>query len=231
MSEFLPINQWPAGDRPREKLITRGPESLSDSELIAILIGTGSQNNSALDIARQILNDYGTLFKFGRAKFIELVEKKGIGEAKAITILAALELGKRVSMSPPDKMVTIKGPEEVFQYFGYRYSDYSHEVFSVLLLDTANQVLSHHPISSGTLNQSLAHPREVFKPAIDQKANSVILMHNHPSGNPTPSQEDIRLTEKMIESGKILGISVLDHVVIGGKNYTSLAQMGYFDGK
>jgi len=231
MKAYTPIRDWPEGDRPREKLASRGPESLSDSELVAILLGTGIQNLSALDLARKILNDSGNLNRFGKATLADLTTQKGMGEAKAITLLAAIELGKRISMSAPDKMIVIKSPDDVFQHFGIRYSDYSHEVFSVLLLDTANQVLAHKPVSSGTLNQSLAHPREVFKPAIDAKANSVILMHNHPSGNPSPSQEDIRLTEKMIESGKILGISVLDHVVIGGRSFSSLAQMGYFDPK
>lgn len=226
-SNFTPINEWPEQDRPREKLIEKGTSSLTDAELVAILLNTGTKNFSALDISKSLISYFGSLDNLSKASISELLERNGIGEAKAVTILAAVELGKRIQASIPDKKLVIRAPEDVSKYFGYKYTNEKQEIFSIILLDTANQVIKHVEISKGTVNQSLTHPREVFSKAIENFANTIILMHNHPSGNPNPSKEDIALTERFQKSGEILGIRVVDHIIIAGKNFTSLAGLGY----
>lgn len=222
---LIPINEWPEQDRPREKLIEKGSAALTDAELLAILINTGTAKFSALDLAKRVLSETGNLDKFSRLNYTELKKFSGIGPAKAITLLAAVELSKRIHSSVPEKKIVIKTPEEVFKYFGSRYSNEPQEIFSVIFLNTAGQVIKHHEITKGTINQTLIGPREIFSKAIELMANSIILMHNHPSGNPNPSETDISLTEKIVKSGEIIGIKVVDHVIIAGKNFTSFAQM------
>lgn len=226
-NQSVPINEWPEQDRPREKLIEKGVSALTDAELLAILINTGTKNLSAVDIAKNLLNHFGNLDNFSRTSIKELTEKDGLGDAKAVTLIAAIELGRRIEASLPDKKIVIRSPEDAAKYFGYKYSNEKQEIFSILLLDTSNQVIRHIEISKGTLNQSITHPREVFAKAIEYFANTIILMHNHPSGNLNPSKEDIALTERMQKAGEIIGIKVVDHIIIAGKSHTSIAGLGY----
>lgn len=219
-----PINEWPEQDRPREKLIEKGSSALTDAELLAILINTGSSKFTALDLAKKLLTESGNLDRFSKFTFNELKGFKGIGPAKAVTLLAAIELSKRLHSAIPEKKIIIKTPEEVYKYFGYKYVNETQEIFSVIFLDTAGQVIRHQEITKGTINQTLIGPREIFTKAIEFMANSIILMHNHPSGNPEPSESDKNLTDKVVRSGELIGIKVVDHVIIAGKTFTSFAQ-------
>ena len=219
-----PINEWPEQDRPREKLIEKGSSALTDAELLAILINTGSSKFTALDLAKKLLTESGNLDRFSKFTYNELKSFKGIGPAKAVTLLAAIELSKRLHSAIPEKKIIIKTPEEVYKYFGYKYCNETQEIFSVIFLDTAGQVIRHQEITKGTINQTLIGPREIFTKAIEFMANSIILMHNHPSGNPEPSESDKNLTEKVVRSGELIGIKVVDHVIIAGKTFTSFAQ-------
>lgn len=226
---FRSIKEWPEQDRPREKLIERGPDSLTDSELIAILLGSGNRDLSAIEVAKSVLSETGGIAGLRKSSIKSLTTANGVGPARAAGLLAAIELGRRVQASAGPEKIVVKGPEDIFKSFGYQYSDLQQEVFAVVVLDTANQVLAHKKITRGTLNQSLAHPREVFRTAIECSGNSVILIHNHPSGNPSPSQEDINLTKKMVQAGNIVGIRVVDHVIMAGNAFTSMASLGFVD--
>lgn len=226
---YRSIKEWPEQDRPREKLVDQGPGSLTDSELIAILLGSGSRELSATEVAKMILQEAGGIAGLKRSTISSLSTANGVGTARAAGLLAAIELGRRVQAAAGPEKVVIRGPEDIFKNYGYQYVDLQQEVFAVVVLDTANQVLAHKKITRGTLNQSLAHPREVFRTAIERSGNSVILIHNHPSGNPSPSQEDINLTKKMVQAGNIVGIRVVDHVIMAGNTFTSMASLGFVD--
>ena len=217
----LAIKDMPENMRPRERLIAAGEHSLNETELLAIIIGNGTASLSALDLARIILAQHGSLRNLKEATLEELMEHPGIGPAKAANIKAAIEIGRRISLDIRDKK-TIKSPEDVKNMVmeDMRYKDREH--FRVMYLDRKGGLLSMEDISIGGLHSALVHPREVFKPAIKKSAASVILVHNHPSGDPSPSREDLELTTNLIEAGKQLGIEVLDHIVIGESTYCSM---------
>ncbi|CUH97443.1 UPF0758 protein [Propionispora sp. 2/2-37] len=224
----LMIKELPQEERPREKLLSRGPLALSNAELLAILLRTGSKQESAMRIAERLLKQYETLgiSAFSTLSPQEMSKIRGIGLVKAVTIVAAIELGKRLHSVAAMERPIIRSPREVADLLMPRMRYETREHFVVVLLSTKHHVIATPIISVGTLNASLVHPREVFREAISHSAASIILVHNHPSGDPAPSQEDIRLTQKMVDAGRLLDISVLDHVIIGDSKYVSLKEKG-----
>ena len=220
----------PADDRPREKLIEHGPDILSNSELLAILIRTGTTERSALDIARELTENGGLYSNIAQARSVaDLSKIKGLGPAKAATILAAVELGRRVAGADPQKKVKLSSPEACVSYLMPRMRYEQQEKFLVLLLDSKNQLLKCQQVSEGTLNASVVHPREVFAPAMLHRAACVLAAHNHPSGDPAPSIEDRKLTQALKATGTVMGIPLLDHIIIGDGRYFSFRENGYLD--
>lgn len=226
--QYTPINKWPEDERPREKLMKHGAASLSDSELLAILINTGSGKQSALDLAKKLVREFGSLKKLAGLSVADLKQRKfkGIGKAKAVTIAAAFEIARRIEKEPRDASAPIRTPEDVAKIFIPRMRDLKQEEFRVICLNSANKIITDRIITKGLLNSSLTHPREVFREAILEHAASVILLHNHPSGNKEPSREDIQITKQLVEAGKIIGIEVHDHIIIAGDDYTSMMERG-----
>jgi len=221
----MTIKEMPENERPREKLIRYGSHTLSNSELLAILIRTGSKKQSALELANILLNNSDNGIRFlANCTVEELRIINGIGESKACQILAAIELGNRLSRSQLEFKKTISCPRDVADIFidDMRFLDKEH--FKVVFLNTKNEVTGYETISIGSLNASIVHPREVFNRAIKRSSASLILLHNHPSGNPKPSKEDISITKRLGEAGKIIGIEVLDHIIIGDGEYFSLKE-------
>jgi len=220
----------PADDGPREKLIEYGPDILSNSELLAILIRTGTTERSALDIARELTDNGGLYSNIAQARSVaDLSKIKGLGPAKAATILAAVELGRRVAGADPQKKVKLSSPEACVSYLMPRMRYEQQEKFLVLLLDSKNQLLKCQQVSEGTLNASVVHPREVFAPAMLHRAACVLAAHNHPSGDPAPSIEDRKLTQALEATGTVMGIPLLDHIIIGDGRYFSFRENGYLD--
>lgn len=220
----------PADDRPREKLIEHGPDILSNSELLAILIRTGTTERSALDIARELTDNGGLYSNIAQARSVaDLSKIKGLGPAKAATILAAVELGRRVAGADPQKKLKLSSPEACVSYLMPRMRYEQQEKFLVLLLDSKNQLLKCQQVSEGTLNASVVHPREVFAPAMLHRAACVLAAHNHPSGDPAPSIEDRKLTQALEATGTVMGIPLLDHIIIGDGRYFSFRENGYLD--
>lgn len=226
----LMMRDLPEDERPREKLRQRGAIALSNAELLAILLRTGTQEESVMRIAERLLIDLGGggLTGLAHASVETLMKQKGIGEAKAITIMAALELGKRVASGAAEKRVTITSSEDVATYMMPRLRYLDKEHFYAILLNRKNHVIATPNISIGTLSESLVHPRELFKEAVSHSSSAIILVHNHPSGDPSPSPQDVIVTRRIAEAGKLLDIQVLDHVVIGNNTYISLKQQGLF---
>lgn len=223
----ISIKNWAEDDRPREKLLLKGRSALSDAELIAILIATGNREESAVDVAKKILFSVGNnLNDLGKLSVNDLKKTKGIGEAKAITIIASLELGRRRKSEEAQEKKQIITSKDAYHFFEPLISDNRHEEFWVVMLNRANKILAHKKISEGGINGTVADPRIIFKHAIENFATSIMLCHNHPSGNITPSNEDIKLTQKIKEAGKLLDILVLDHIIIGDKNYYSFSDEG-----
>ena len=222
----LMIKELPADERPREKMKERGAQALGNSELLAILLRTGTAAESALRLAENLLDRAGGLAGLGHATLEEVEQVRGIGEAKAITLLAALELGRRVDSLAPLDRTAVRTPDDVAALLLPRFRYESRESFVAVLLSTKNHVLKTPVISVGSLNASIVHPRELFREAINASAAAVIVAHNHPSGDPTPSPEDVSLTRKLVEAGKILDIPVLDHVVLGDGKYVSFKEKG-----
>lgn len=220
------IRDIPENERPRERMLKYGAESLSNIELLAILLRTGSPNESVIQLAHSVMSRLETLQGFYDISLEELTNIRGIGPAKAIQIKAGLELGKRVLKQMPQAKYSIHSPADAANYIIDDIKFLKQEHFIILLLDTKNQVISKETISIGTLNSSIVHPREVFKPAIKKSISAIILAHNHPSGDPTPSREDIEITKRLIKAGEILGIDVLDHIVIGDSKYISFKEEG-----
>jgi len=208
----MKIKDIPKIERPREKLAARGPRALKKEELIAILLRTGTKGRNALKIAKDILRLYGDK-KLIDAPYKELKNMHGMGPTKAAHILAAIELGKRLYKEKTEKEIFINSPEDVIKEVSY-IRENKKENFVVLYLDARNQLIYKETVSIGTLNASLVHPREVFEPAVKNLAAQIILVHNHPSGDIKPSEEDIKLTKRLAEAGKIMGIEVLDHIII-----------------
>lgn len=210
--------------RPMEKLKKYGVDSLSNVELLAILIGSGTKDKNALEISEQILDDEfcGKLLLY--ATIEELMRVKGIHIAKASRILSGLELGRRLGKIDRYEQISYNNPDSVAEYFYNHYQDSSTEEFVILILDSKNKLIALDSVSKGTINSTLVHPREVFKNAIKKSANSIILVHNHPSGDPTPSDEDISITKRLKSCGEIIGINVLDHIIVGANRHISLRE-------
>lgn len=226
-SDFLNIKDWAAEDRPREKLTLKGKAALSDAELIAILLGTGTAKLSAVDLAKNILQAVSNdLNELARLSVKDLIKIKGIGEAKAITIISALELGRRRKDFQAEERPRVMGSADAYDLLKADLLDIPHEAFWVVLLNRANRVIKKHQVSQGGVAGTVADPKIIFKVAIEELASGIILAHNHPSGNLSASQADIDLTKKLKESGKLLDIQVLDHIIVGDKSYFSFADEG-----
>ena len=226
MGGALQIREWPAEDRPRERLYHKGAEALADAELLAIQLGTGVPGLSSMDVAREILAQHGSLSAVAGLGVAELAQVRGVGRVRAIRLAAAFEITRRLRSRNGTSRVVLSSPEQVFARYGPLMEDLKKEVFRVALLDSQNGHLRDVVISEGTLSASLVHPREVFKPAILESAASVILLHNHPSGDPSPSREDLRLTRQLVDCSKLLDLRIHDHVIIGRERFVSLAQRG-----
>ena len=220
------ISQWPRAERPRERLYHMGGEALADAELLAIQLGSGAPGRSAVDVAREMLVAYGSLAELSGRAVEELARIKGVGRAKAVRLAAAFELTRRLRARVPAERTVLGSPQQVYAAFGPLMEELKREVFRVALLDAQNGLLRDLVVSEGTLSASLVHPREVFKPAILESAASVILLHNHPSGDPTPSREDVRLTRQLVECAALLDLRIHDHVIIGRGRFASLAEQG-----
>lgn len=221
------LRDVPAEERPRERLIQKGAHSLSNQELLAIILRTGTMNESVLQVAQRMLQHFEGLRLLKHATIEELTSIKGIGTAKAIQVIASLELGQRVMQLHPDEKYKILSPEDGANYVMEELRFLTQEHFVAAYLNTKNEVIHKQTVFIGSLNASLVHPREVFKEGIRRSAASVICFHNHPSGDPSPSREDIEVTKRLVESGKLLGIELIDHIVIGDKQFVSLREKGY----
>jgi DNA repair protein RadC len=224
------IKEWPEDERPRERLMKFGADALSEAQLLAIVLATGdaSSGQSALDLAMHLIQTFDGLRALDAASIAELCQLKGVGPAKATTIKAAFELGKRLSGEPAHRHLKVTSPQDLVNYFQPRLQHLRKEVFKVVLLDTKHQMLKDVTVSEGSLSASLVHPREAFLPAIKESAAAVIFIHNHPSGDPTPSPEDKELTRRLAEVGQLVGIHVLDHIIIGSgtPGHTSFRDVG-----
>jgi DNA repair protein RadC len=229
MAEYdkLTIKNWAVEDRPREKMLKHGFSVLSDAELIAILIGSGNITETAVELSRRILSSFeNNLDRLGKSSVEKLMSFKGIGEAKAINILAALEIGRRRQVIDKSHLQKITSSEDVYSKFAVELADLPHEEFWVLYLDRANQIIDKVKISQGGVSATVIDIRIILKQAIDKLATSLILVHNHPSGSLKPSQSDLDITQKAIKASKLFDIAVVDHLIVAGKCYTSLADEG-----
>lgn len=225
-TEKVTIKEMAVDERPREKMVLKGPKYLSNSELLAILLRTGNKDMSSIELANYIINMDKTEGIRGlyNTTIEELSQVKGIGPAKACQILAALELGKRIAKCIPKDKIKITSPDDICNFYMEELRYLKKEVFKIILLNTKNEITYDLEISIGSLNSSIVHPREVFIEAIKRSSNKIILMHNHPSGNPEPSKEDRNITQRLIEAGKILGIDVIDHIIFGDGVYFSFKE-------
>ncbi|MGY4385518.1 DNA repair protein RadC [Pedobacter sp. UYP24] len=223
----LGIKFWAEADRPREKMMINGRRQLTDAELVAILIGSGNKDESAVELSKRILAHFkNDLDSLGKASINDLSKFKGIGEAKAISVVAALELGRRRKDVVTGELPKVSSSKDAYQILFPVFSDLNHEEFWILLLNRANFVLGRHLISKGGMAGTVADPKIIFKAALDQNAANIILAHNHPSGNLKPSQEDLSLTKRMVESGKMLDLHVLDHLILANNKYLSFGDEG-----
>ncbi len=217
----MKILEIPAENRPRERLSALGPSALSDAELLAIILKTGNKNENVIDMSNRLFSKH-SLGKLSGCTLAELQEINGIGNAKACQIQALFELGRRYSKAVNGRLKRISDSKDLFRMFKDELAEKNKEHFYCVLLNSKNAVIGYDLITVGTLNESLIHPREVFKKAIKESACSIALVHNHPSGDPTPSEEDREVTRKIRETGKIIGIELIDHVIIGKEKYKSL---------
>ena len=220
------IHQMPREERPRERLVRHGSESLSTSELIALILGSGSKTKSVLELAQEIVVKFGTLQQLAEATLTEMLEIKGVGLAKALQLKAALSLGLRASKQAVQVKYRIEHPMHAYHLIKDEIEFEKREHFMVILQDVKGYVICHEVVSIGTLSQTIVHPREVFYPAVRHKAASIIVAHNHPSGDPTPSLQDIELTKSLLEASQMIGIPLHDHLIIGHQRYISLRQKG-----
>nr|WP_276208121.1 DNA repair protein RadC [Gracilibacillus thailandensis] len=223
----IKMKEVPKEDRPRERLLEHGPEHLSNQELLAILLGSGTQKENVHQLAEKVLQHFEGLRMLKDVTIEELTEIKGIGQVKGVNILAAVEFGKRIQQFKEKERYVIRSPEDGANYVMEEMSSLKQEHFVTIFLNTKNQVIHRQTIFIGSLNASIVHPREVFREAIKRSAASIICAHNHPSGDPTPSQEDIHVTKRLSESGKMIGIELLDHLIIGDHKFISLKEKGY----
>ena len=223
----LSIKAWAEEDRPREKLLLKGQRSLSDAELLAILLGSGSTHETAVDLAKRILQSLDNdLHELGKQSMAALQQFRGIGEAKAVSVIAAMELGRRRQLSPIRHRVQIRSSLDAYRVLAAQLSDLPHEEFWILCLNRANRVLQREQISTGGVASTVVDAKVVFRRALEQRASSLILIHNHPSGNLYPSQADIDLTQKLRAAGQQIDIPIMDHLIIAEGGYYSFADEG-----
>ena len=220
------IKEWPQFERPRERLMQHGAEYLTDAELLAIILVNGYSGKTSVDLAKSLLAKYGSLRKLISIPYSEIREIHGIGKAKYSQIKAALEIGIRLSQEKMFPGKRVQKAQDVVDYYYAEMRDKKKEVFHILLLDIRYQIIRDVLISMGSLTETTVHPREVLKEVIKESAAAVIFLHNHPSGNPQPSKQDIELTDRLCKSCQMMGVKVLDHIVIGEDNFYSFAQMG-----
>ena len=234
MSEGLRLKDQPASERPRERLVAKGPDALSHAELIAILLRTGLKGANAVDVGRQLIHRFGSLQGLAQASLTDLQTVKGVGRDKAVTLAAGFALARKMAEELRQEGPTLDTPERIADLMREDCRHYEVEHFQAVLLNTRRKLIRVDRVSQGTLDTILVHPREVFKTAIAANAAALVLVHNHPSGDPTPSEADIKVTRDLIRAGQLLKIDVLDHVIIGRasqerpKDYVSLRELGYF---
>lgn len=228
MTHALTVKEkYPASNRPRERLLTYGPKVLADHELLAILLKTGSRQSNAVDLALKILTDFGSLYDLKQASIEELMTYEGIGQVKACEIIAVIELGQRIHQSLQVKKGPISSTAAAGRYFLSALAGLQQEHVMAAYLNSKNEIIKAETIFIGSLNNACVHPREIFKGAVRYSAARIILAHNHPSGNPEPSQADYDFTRRMVECGDMMGIELLDHFVVGDKDYVSLKEQGW----
>ncbi|HLR60349.1 MAG TPA: DNA repair protein RadC [Pseudogracilibacillus sp.] len=227
MQLHVKLKDVPKAERPRERLLQYGSTHLSNKELIALLLGSGTKNESVLDLANRVLMHFEGLKLLKEATIEELTAIKGIGPARGVILLAALELGERLNKYKPTERYVVRSPEDGADYVMEEMRTLDQEHFIALFLNTKNQIIHSQTIFIGTLNSSVVHPREIFREAVRRSSASIIVAHNHPSGDPTPSPEDINVTKRLVKAGKIMGIEVLDHLVIGDGKFISLKEKGH----
>jgi DNA repair protein RadC len=220
------IKEWPEQDRPRERLLECGVSYLSDAELLALLIGSGSDGITAVDLAKRLLVEHQNLTELASKGIAEFVRMKGIGPARSARVVAAFELGRRIDAGKDKREIKVSSPKDIAEYYITMLRDLKYEIFKVILLNSANKIIRDVTVSQGILNASIVHPREVFKAAIDNLAAGVILLHNHPSGDPFPSKEDQNITTQILKAGQILDIPVLDHIIVTRERYFSFLHEG-----
>jgi DNA repair protein RadC len=218
------IRELPSEERPRERLALYGPQTLSNAQLLAIVLRTGTRDENAVALGQRLIDRFGGLRGVARATSAELSKVKGVGTVKAIQIAACAELGKRIATRIVEDLHAINGPDDVADLLMPELQFERREHIVVLLLDVRNRVIKKVTVSIGSLDNAIAHPREIFHPAVANSAAGIILVHNHPSGDPTPSMEDRRLTARLVECGRLLGIDVLDHIILGHDRWVSLKQ-------
>ena len=228
MSERRSIKDWPADDRPREKLLAHGAGVLSDAELLAIILRSGGRGAGAVDHGRALVEQFGDFRQLARAGVGDLCKVKGLGPAKAAQILATLEIAKRYGECSFKQGEAFRGSGDIYAHFRERLASEPREHFYAVLLDNKHRKIREIPVSQGSLTASIVHPRDVFVPVVRESAAAVIFVHNHPSGDPTPSKEDIEITRRLREVGDLMGVRVLDHVVIGRGRYVSFVDEGYW---
>lgn len=231
MEEKLLLREVPNCSLPRERLQAFGEQALSEQELLAIVLRTGHHNVNVMELAAQLLNQFTSLYELKQATIEELMTIKGIGVTKAIELKAVLELGIRTQQAMQPKIGKINGSYEIAQRLIRELRDYQQEHLVCLFLNTKNEIIQQKTLFIGSLNQSVAHPREIFRWAVRCSAARVIVCHNHPSGNPEPSNNDIAFTKRLIECGEIMGIELLDHIITGSEKYTSLRETGLWSKK
>ncbi|HLQ95001.1 MAG TPA: DNA repair protein RadC [Pseudogracilibacillus sp.] len=227
LQEIMKMKDVPKTERPRERLLQYGSSHLSNQELLAILLGSGTKKESVMGLSSRLLMHFEGLKLLSEATIEELLSIRGIGQAKGVTLLAALEVGKRIHQYKPEERYVIRSPEDGADYVMEEMRSLNQEHLVALFLNTKNQVIHQQTIFIGSLNTSIVHPREIFREAVKRSAASVVCAHNHPSGDPSPSQEDIHVTRRLVEAGKIMGIELLDHLVIGNNRFISLKEKGY----
>jgi DNA repair protein RadC len=220
------ITRWPKKERPRERLLQHGSQHLTETELLGILLGKGTRRKTAIDLARELIDRYGSLQSLFSRSPSELTAVKGIGSAKAAILSAAFELVRRIQSQQNGDKPSFKRSSDVANHYLPLMRDLRKEVFIVLLLNRANRLIKEVTVSEGTLDASIVHPRDVFREPLLETAAGVILIHNHPSGNSNPSEEDLRITKQLVEAGRLLGIKVYDHIILAGETYRSLADEG-----
>lgn len=223
------IKEWPESERPRERLLRAGEESLSDSELLAIILRGGTRQESALELARKVLSKFGGLRSLARCSVTEMTSIKGIGPAKVAQIKAALGIARRFATEETPVGKRVKGSQQLFEHFHERLRKLKKETFFSILLDTKHRMIAEEQVAVGSLSESVVHPREVFRRAVAESASAVVFVHNHPSGNWDPSPQDRTLTQRLCEAGRLMGIRVLDHLIIGRDGYYSFAENGLID--